>query len=708
MKKLLGKKTRMIVLIVILAITVLSIGLSPLVKINYDMREYLPETSVTSEALKKMEEEFGQTSMIQVMTTNLGIEEVAPILNEINKINNVKSVMWLGSVADITVPIENIDRDLLAGFYNDGDLLFIIEFNEDDYSLEVGESLGKIETILGNRNINFHLRGPAIQNKSSRDKLNKEMVWILLITVPLAIVILFLASVSWFEPVIVLINLAVAIVINLGTNYMLPSVSYITMAISSVLQLAMSLDYSLFLIHRYYEERENGLEPKEAAIKSTKDAFSSITASAITTIFGFLALVVMKYKIGMDIGVSLAKAIVVSFVITLVLLPILLITFDKVLLKLKHKKFNFKLDRLNNFFCRFKIPIFIVIVAIGGISFWIQTKANYAYGDAVLRDPKDEVVRDENAIEDSFGAFQPIVIMYKHEDRSEAIVLANKLMAIDNVTQIQSLVTSIDPSLPEDILPVEALVQFKGKNYSRMIIYIDLVEENEEMYSVSEEIVNLTKNTLSSKSYVIGVPIAIGEIKTSVTSDGIFVQLLSALLIAIIIGIALKSAVLPVILVLLIEISIWINVAITSIGGGVVVYIGYLVVNSLQLGATIDYAVLLTGRYQEFRLTLEPKEAMKEAISKSVPAIITSAVVLSVAGFMEAIISRLSIVKEIGMLIGRGALLSGILVIFVLPALLLLFDKTIQKTLIKKGLFKTLYQKIKNKFKKEKEEEGAA
>lgn len=708
MKKLLGKKTRMIVLIVILAITVLSIGLSPLVKINYDMREYLPETSVTSEALKKMEEEFGQTSMIQVMTTNLGIEEVAPILNEINKINNVKSVMWLGSVADITVPIENIDRDLLAGFYNDGDLLFIIEFNEDDYSLEVGESLGKIETILGNRNINFHLRGPAIQNKSSRDKLNKEMVWILLITVPLAIVILFLASVSWFEPVIVLINLAVAIVINLGTNYMLPSVSYITMAISSVLQLAMSLDYSLFLIHRYYEERENGLEPKEAAIKSTKDAFSSITASALTTIFGFLALVVMKYKIGMDIGVSLVKAIVVSFVITLVLLPILLITFDKVLLKLKHKKFNFKLDRLNNFFCRFKIPIFIVIVAIGGISFWIQTKANYAYGDAVLRDPKDEVVRDENAIEDSFGAFQPIVIMYKHEDRSEAIVLANKLMAIDNVTQIQSLVTSIDPSLPEDILPVEALVQFKGKNYSRMIIYIDLVEENEEMYSVSEEIVNLTKNTLSSKSYVIGVPIAIGEIKTSVTSDGIFVQLLSALLIAIIIGIALKSAVLPVILVLLIEISIWINVAITSIGGGVVVYIGYLVVNSLQLGATIDYAVLLTGRYQEFRLTLEPKEAMKEAISKSVPAIITSAVVLSVAGFMEAIISRLSIVKEIGMLIGRGALLSGILVIFVLPALLLLFDKTIQKTLIKKGLFKTLYQKIKNKFKKEKEEEGAA
>lgn len=708
MKKLLGKKTRMIVLIVILAITVLSIGLSPLVKINYDMREYLPETSVTSEALKKMEEEFGQTSMIQVMTTNLGIEEVAPILNEINKINNVKSVMWLGSVADITVPIENIDRDLLAGFYNDGDLLFIIEFNEDDYSLEVGESLGKIETILGNRNINFHLRGPAIQNKSSRDKLNKEMVWILLITVPLAIVILFLASVSWFEPVIVLINLAVAIVINLGTNYMLPSVSYITMAISSVLQLAMSLDYSLFLIHRYYEERENGLEPKEAAIKSTKDAFSSITASALTTLFGFLALVVMKYKIGMDIGVSLAKAIVVSFVITLVLLPILLITFDKVLLKLKHKKFNFKLDRLNNFFCRFKIPIFIVIVAIGGISFWIQTKANYAYGDAVLRDPKDEVVRDENAIEDSFGAFQPIVIMYKHEDRSEAIVLANKLMAIDNVTQIQSLVTSIDPSLPEDILPVEALVQFKGKNYSRMIIYIDLVEENEEMYSVSEEIVNLTKNTLSSKSYVIGVPIAIGEIKTSVTSDGIFVQLLSALLIAIIIGIALKSAVLPVILVLLIEISIWINVAITSIGGGVVVYIGYLVVNSLQLGATIDYAVLLTGRYQEFRLTLEPKEAMKEAISKSVPAIITSAVVLSVAGFMEAIISRLSIVKEIGMLIGRGALLSGILVIFVLPALLLLFDKTIQKTLIKKGLFKTLYQKIKNKFKKEKEEEGAA
>lgn len=693
MRRLLNKKTRYITLIVILGITLLSIGLSPLVKINYDMRLYLPEDSRTKETTSLMEEEFGNTSMVQIMTTNLSIENASRIVYEIEKLDNVKSVLWLATVADLSIPLENLDQELLAGFYDDGKLLLTVEFMEDDYSLLVGDALDNIKSLLKANGINAHYRGAAVQNASSRSKMNTEMLWILLITVPIAIIILFLASYSWFEPVIVLINLGVAIIINLGTNYMLSSVSYVTIAIASILQLAMSLDYSLFLIHRYYEQREAGLDVIDAAVKSTKDAFSTVTASALTTIFGFLALLFMSYKIGTDIGLALAKSIVISYLVTLIFLPLLLVFFDKLLLKLKRKKVEKTFERTANFFKKYRLALVIGLVVIGGVGFYLQTKADYLYGDATLLDEADPLVIDENAITEHFGAFQPVVILYRNEDTTNAIALAESLMQIEEVSQIQSLVTSIDPAIPENIIPAEALKQFKGENYSRMIVYLDILEETDRMYEVSGIILDLISEHIPGKTYALGIVTAITEIKETVDRDGIIVQIISAIVIALVIGIIMKSPLLPLLLVLLIEISIWINVSITSLSGGSVVYIGYLVFSSLQLGATIDYAVLLTSRYQEFRGEMDKFEAIKKALVKSVPAIITSAVVLAVAGFVEAIVSQLSIVKEIGLLIGRGALLSGVLVIFILPALLLVFDNPIQKSIIKTSWFKKFKKK---------------
>lgn len=686
MRKFLGKRARIVIMLVTLGLSAIFAGLIFVVEPNYDMREYLPSDSTTLQSLDILEQEFGEVSMIQIMTTNLEIENAQIVVDELNEIEVVKSVIWLGVIADINIPLESMDQDLIKDYYNNGSLLFTIEFSEDDYSLKVGDAINEIKDILLVHNVNAHYRGPAVSNQSSRSKMLSEMIWIMAVTVPVAILILFLASLSWFEPVLVLLNLGVAIVFNMGTNFLLPSLSYITLAIASVLQLAMSMDYSLFLIHRYYEEREKGLDKVEAALVSLKAAFSSITASALTTIFGFLALVIMRYKIGQDIGLALTKAIVLSYGVTLFFLPILLITFDKVLLKLKHKTFKWNFGKFMHGLKKGRAPIFIALLLVGGVSLYIQNKAEYLYSDSIVKDSSDQLYIDHVALNESFGAFQPIVILYQNEDKSEVIALTNELYNIPEVTMIQSLVTSIDPTIPEALLPIEAINQFKGPNYSRVIVYIDLESESERMYEVSDEIVTLTKTLLPHDAYVIGVPVAISEIKTTVSADGIIVQLVSALLIGLVIGIVLKSAIIPIILVLLIEISIWINIAITSLMGGAIIYIGYLVVSSLQLGATIDYAVLLTGRYQEYRETHDRFESIKIALSKSLPAILTSALVLAAAGFAEALISKLSIVKEIGVLIGRGALLSGFLVIFVLPVLLLIFDKVIQKTIIKKRL----------------------
>lgn len=679
MKTLFAKRRRLFIIVFLSILTIVSIVLAPLVVVNYDMSAYLPEDSNTKVSIEVMQDEFGNVSMVQMMTVDLDLLDAAHMVDEMKAIEVVRSVLWLGAIADMTTPVESMDQSLIRDFYQDGKMLFTIEFSDDDYSLVVGDAIDEIKEIATQYETEYYLRGSALGNKNTRDLVNGEMLMIFLIALPAAIAILFLVSTSWFEPVIILINLGVAIVINLGTNVFLPSVSYITMSIASILQLAMSLDYSLFIVHRYYEIRDTGEEPVPAATLATKDAFRSVTASSLTTIFGFLSLIIMRYKIGLDVGLSLTKAIAISYVVTLIFIPVLLIVFDKKLLKYKHKILLPNFAKITSRLNKGRVFITALIFIIGGLAFYLQSKTTYFYSDTQNKDETSVIYQHDAAITDVFGPFEPIIILYQHEDVADALLLADQLNAIPEVISIQSLVTSVDPAIPEEMIPIDALTQFKGDRYYRMIVLTNLTEESERSYALSAEMIHLTQETLTHGGYVIGAPIAVTEIKEAVTVDGILVQLVSAIAVGLVIGLILKNPITPLILVILIEISIWINISITYLSGGAIAYIGYLVVSSLQLGATIDYAVLVSSRYQELRDPTDPKRSMVETMEKSAPAIITSAAVLVVAGIAVVLVSSLDIVKEIGLLIGRGALLSGVLTLFVLPALLLTFDKVIEK-----------------------------
>lgn len=691
LKKLYSRKGIIITIVIMAVLTLVSIGLSPLVKINYDMREYLKDESKTKQAIIKLEEEFGNSSMIQMMTSNIDLVEASNIVSEINEMPMVKSVIWLGTAADINIPIDAIDESVVnvSDFYKDGKLLYTIEFMEDDYSLEVGKTIDKINDLMLSKEVEVSYRGPAVNNKTTRELVDSEMIMILAVAIPLAVLILFLASSSWLEPIVVLINLAVAIVINLGTNFLMPSVSYITMSIASILQLAMSLDYSLFIVHRYYEERDKGFDKIAAAVNSTKASFRSVTASAATTVVGFLALLLMRYQIGADIGLSLVKAIVISYLVTIFLLPVLLILLDKPLLKYKHKMFLPKFGSIVKVLHKGRYIIVIFFIILGASAFYLQSKTTYIYGDTPSDDMKLKLAQDRHKIKEAFGGFEPVVILYDKEDKTNVISLVTELEKLEQVSNIQSIVTSVDPSIPEEMIPKEALAQFKGINYYRMILFLNVDSETEKTYELSNQIFDLTDQYLEHPSYIAGGVVATTEIKETVKSDGIWVQLISAVAIALVILIVLRNPITPVILVLLIEVSIWINIAITFISGNVIIYIGFLVVTSLQLGATIDYAVLISSRYQEFRKTLDKKEAMIEAVKLSAPAIITSAAVLASSGFVVSIVSQLTVVHSIGLLIGRGALLSGVIVLFLLPPLLLAADFLIEKTNIKFKKIKT-------------------
>jgi len=685
---MLDPKGRWVTLGVFVLLTIIGAFLAPLVNINYDMRNYLPHNSNTTQTLKILEDEFGPSSMIQIMISDLDIVETSDIVNEIDKIDNVENVIWLGTVADIYMPFDSIDPDILAEYYCGGKMLLTVEFKSDEYSLETEKIIKQIENIIDKTGTKANYRGPAIGNIYSRNVTKKEATMIMAVVVPLAILILFLAASSWIEPVVVLINLIIAVVINLGTNFIMTDVSFVTIAISSVLQLAMSMDYSLFIIHRYYEKREAGLQPIDAAFTSTKDAFSSVSASALTTIFGFLALIFMRYSIGKDIGLSLAKAILISFITAILLMPALVVIFDKVLFKTRHKMLLPKFDRLSNGLYKKRYVVTAILLLIAAGAFFLQTKTNYAYGDTPSNDPALKINIDEKAINDYFGNFQPIVILYKNGDKAKAVKLTERLLTNEHITKIQSLVTDVDKSIPDELIPCEVKEKFMGPNYTRMIAYLDIQAEGPLMYELSDYVLDNARQVLGNDCYVLGVPTSTAEIKNTVSADGFIVQLISALAIAIIVGLMFKSFLLPLILVGLIETSIWINVSVSYLAGSTVIYIGYLVVTSLQLGATIDYAVLLTSRYQEFRKYQRPKQAMLVAMKKSAPTIIISSAVLASAGFMEALISQLVLVKEIGRLIGRGALISGLMVIFVLPAVLMALDRPIQCLTFNKSIFK--------------------
>ena len=276
-----------------------------------------------------------------------------------------------------------------------------------------------------------------------------------------------------------------------------------------------------------------------------------------------------------------------------------------------------------------------------------------------------------------FGFNQPVVVLYKNEQKTEAINFAEKMLTHERVRSIQSLVTTIDPEMPIEIVPEEYLVQFMGENYSRMIININLRAESEEMYEVSDFIIENAEYYFG-EAKALGVVTSLTEIKEVSIKDGVIVAIVSVLAIMLVIAIVFKSALIPVVLVLLIQTAIWVNIAAPYFQDKTLSYIGYLVVSSLQLGATIDYAVLLTSRYQEFRVDMKPKEASIMALTKSSHSIIVSSLVLAVAGFSEALLSRVEAVSEMGELIGFGALYSGIFVLFALPALLSVLDKPIQ------------------------------
>ncbi len=677
------RKAILVVAIILLLVTTVMI---PFVNVNYDLSKYLPGDLKTKQSLQVMEDEFGLGGSVQVAVKNLSITEAAELETQIEQIDGVDSVLWLSDVADIKMPISYIGADTVEAFYKDNTAQFSVLFEENDYSLRTGAAVAEIEKLVGDDGL---FAGPAVNAKGMRESTGQDIVTIILFCAPLAFLILFLTTRSYIEPVIYIVLIGLSVAINMGTNLMLGEVSYFTQMCTAVLQFAISMDYSIFLLHRYEEERSGGLSPTEAMVTAVKSSFKALASSCLTTVAGLVAIMFMRYTIGFDLGFVLAKGILISLFCVLFFMPAIVLSMTKLIDKTRHGKFlpSFKGVGKIAVKLRFILPILFIVLIVP--SFMAQNNNDFLYGESsIVLKGESDLSQQKNEISDIFVINNQLILLIPNDDIVKEKEFAESLDGIPYVTQVQSVTTLADSAIATEFLPSELTDQFVGENYNRLVLSLGLEEESDVTQQTVATIADVASDEFGDNYYMLGQSSSVSDIKQVVEQDYIVVTLLSVIAVAIILLITFRSISLSILLVLVIEGSIWLNMAIPYFTSGTLNFLGYMIVSSLQLGATIDYAILITGRYLANRQIMGRESAIINAIGASGSSVITSAGILCIAGMTVGLVASIQGISELGILIGRGALFSGIMVLFVLPALLALFDKFIGKTTLKSKFLK--------------------
>lgn len=674
-------KYRKTVVLFFLVFTLVSALLQFAVPVNYNILDFLPQDALSTRAMKVMEAEFDEPiPNARVMLQNVSIQEVISYKARLEQIEGVSDSLWLDDVLDYRIPLESADPEIVENYYKDNSALIHLTIDE-------GKELNATTQILELIGQENSLSGVAVERASAQKMAGSEVTNAMLILIPVIVFILLISTKSWFEPILLLSSLAVAVVINMGTNIFFGEISFITRAVSSILQLAVSFDYAIFLLHSfdYYRSRtDNIMSAMEQAIKKS---FSAIAASAATTLFGFVALAFMEFEIGADLGLNLVKGVLISFATIMLFLPALTLISYKLTDKTKHKKLLPDFEKLGGLVYRLRIPAVLIIILIVAPSFLAQRNNVFIYGSGTVAEHA-RIGRDTMAINEKFGESTALVLLVPRENGAREMLLSNELGAMENVTQVVSYSTMVGTSIPKAFLDDNVLSRFVSENYSRLVVYTDTESEGQEAFALVDEIKSVATQYFGDDLYISGHTAALRDLKAVVTRDNFVVSVLAISAIFIVLLLTFKSISLPLILVVTIQSAIWINLAVPYFVDVPLIYIGFLVISTVQLGATVDYAILLTTHYTANRKLYNKKEALYLALKDSFGSILVSGSILALSGFTLWFTSTNPIVSEMGMLLGRGTLLSMFMVVFFLPASLTLFDKFIYKTTLQSNFLK--------------------
>lgn len=662
------RKTMVMIFTMVFVVCLL---LGNLVKVNYDINDYLPESSPSTVSLELMQEEFdGGIPNARIMISDVTIPEALEYKEKLEAVDGVTAVTWLDDVVSIFVPLSTLDTDTLETYYKDNNALFTVTIEEDRRI----EAVSSIREIIGEDNA---MTGSAVSTAISTTETVLEVNKISIFTVLFVLVVLVMTTNSWMEPLIVLIGLGLAIVINNGTNLIFGEISFVTNAAGSILQLAVSLDYSVFLLHRFEECRQENPDVKAAMTEALCKSTSSILSSGLTTVIGFLALVLMQFRLGPDLGLALAKGVAISLITVFVFMPSFILLTYKWLDKTRHKELLPKFDLFGKIVKKVTIPmvcIFVILI----IPAYLASNANdYYYGSSNIFGNETQLGSDTAVIESVFGKSDTYVLMVPVGDTATETELSQELNNLPQVTSIISYVDLAGAEIPLEYLDENTLSQLISKNYSRMVLSVDVPYEGEDAFSLVEQVRDIAQKYYSDTYYLAGEGVSTYDLMETVTDDMVKVNLMAIAAVFIVLLLSLRSISLPIVLVLSIETAIWINLSIPYFMDTPIFYIAYLIISSIQLGATVDYAILMTDRYKENREMMNKKAAVIQTISDVTVSILTSGSVLTVVGLLLGYITTNQLLGQLGIFIGRGAILSLIIVLFVLPGLLYLFDPLI-------------------------------
>ena len=641
------------------------------VAVNYDMNDYLPPESASTRALDLMEQEYdGGIPNARVMVQNVSVPEALKYKEKLLAVDGVSDVTWLDDVASVTVPLETLDSDTVETYYKDGNALFSVTIDEDKRIAAVNA----LRDIIGDDNA---MTGSAVTTAVATTSTVSEITTIAIFAVAFVLFALILTTTSFAEPFLVLAGLGIAIIINAGSNLMFGEISFVTNAAGNILQLAVSLDYSVFLLHRFAECRQNSSDPKEAMVQALTMSTTSILSSGLTTVIGFLALCLMQFQIGPDLGLALAKGVAISLITVFTFMPALILRTYKLIDKSEHPSFMPSFRGFGRFVSHIMIPMVIIFAILIAPCYLASNANSFYYGASHIFGNATKLGADTEKIETAFGKRDTYVLIVPKDSTATQVELSNTLHDIPQIKSILSYVDTVGETIPEQYLDEGTLSKLNSNNYTRMVLTVDTDYEGNETFSLVEEIRDTAEDYYPGEWYLAGEGVSTYDLMYTVTSDMVKVNLVAIGAVFLVLLLTMKSLILPVILVLSIETAVWINLAIPYFSDQTIFYIAYLIISSIQLGATVDYAILFTDRYKEMRQTYPKKEAIVRTISAVSVSILTSASVLTVVGFLLGIFSTHGLLSQLGYFLGKGTLCSLTIVLFVLPGLLSLFDRLI-------------------------------
>ena len=682
-------KHRRLVVGLFIGVALVCACMVPFVRTNYNMADYLPDDAQSTTAVRIMNDEF-ESAMpnANVMVRDITIPQALEIKQAMLDMDGIEDVIWLDIAVDLAKPLETLDAATVETYYH---------VNPDDPTR--GTALYQVTVEPGNESATIAgvracidaygpgnaVTGEAADTAASQDAVVDQVLGAMLILGPIIILLLVLSTLSWIEPLLFLAAIGVSILMNMGTNIVLGEVSFMTYSISPILQLAVSLDYAIFLLHAFAAERLAIPDVEEAMVQAAKQSVPTIASSAITTLFGFAALAVMQFQIGADLGLNLVKGIIFSLVTVSVFLPALTLMLYRAIDKTAHRRLMPSFRNVDTVLSKIRIPAMLIVFALIVPAYLGSSHAVFTYLNSAP-DPELRSGADILAIEEEFGTQNAMVVLVPRGDVASEAALSDDLAKLDCVKSVLSYADSVGATIPQAVAGEQALKEFYSPNYARIVAYLNTDIESDAAFAAVQTVQDTAAKHYDTY-YTAGQSANLYDMKNIVAVDNVRVTLVAIIAIAIVLLITFRSIALPVVLMLAIESGIWINLGIPYYTGVSMNFIGYLVINTVQLGATIDYGILLTSHYLAHRRSKPPRQAIRHALGETFVSLVVSAGILSSAGFALSATTSMSAVSSLGFLLGRGALISLVMVTCFLPALLVYGDGIIRRTTLNAGFF---------------------